>query len=128
MSRNQQINAGTENSYHNPLPQSSHFNKLHCYPVRTTTCLGILLEIRRGNGQCKFSFNKAVILKRILNIFKSALTGFPCISNLSATTALYSLSIFCWNSFNFGSALTFCDTKSNFNNFIGKKLKIKQFK
>ena len=46
--------------------------------------------MRKGNGQCNFSFNKAVILKRILNIFKSALTGLPYISNLSVNTDLYS--------------------------------------
>ena len=90
----------------------------HYYPVRTTTYLGILLETRRGNGYCKVSFNKAVIL----NIFKSTLKGLPCISNLSANAVFYSLSIFCWN------FLNFVDTKNNFKDFIRKKLKYKQFK
>ena len=53
--------------------------KIQYHPVRTTTYLTILLEMRRGNGQCKFSFNKAVVLKPILNIFKSALTGLPAL-------------------------------------------------
>ena len=94
----------------------------HYYPVPITTYLEILLETRRGNGHCKFSINKAVILKRIFNIFKSALTGLPCISNLSANAVFYRLSIFCWN------FLNFVDTKNNFNDFIRKKLKNKQFK
>ena len=97
----------------------------HYYPVCTTTYLWILLETRRGNGHCKVCFNEAVILKRILNIFKSALKaglkGLPCISNLSANAVFYSLSIFCWN------FLNFVDTKNNFKDFIGKKLKYKQF-
>ena len=46
------------------------------------------------------------ILKRLYTIiFKSALIGLPCISSLSANTVFYKLSIFCWNFFNFGSAL-----------------------
>ena len=63
------------------LPQSSRFNKKHDYPVRTTTYLRILSEMKRGNRQCKFSFNKAVLLKQILNIFKSDLKSLPCFSN-----------------------------------------------
>ena len=59
----------TTNPYHKPLPQTSRFNKMHYYPVRTATYLGVLLETRRGKAQCKFSFNKAVILKQILIIF-----------------------------------------------------------
>ena len=94
----------------------------HYYPVRTTTYLGILSETRRGNRHCKVSFNKAVMLERILNIFKSALRGLPCISNLSANAVFYSLSIFCWN------FLNFVDTKNNFKHFLRKKLKYKQFK
>ena len=67
----------------------------HYYLLRTTAYLGILLETRRGNGHCKVSFNKAAILKRILNIFQSALRGLLCISNLGANAIFYSLSIFC---------------------------------
>ena len=95
--------------------------KYYC-PVRTKTYLGILLETRRRNGHCKDSFNKAVILKRTLNIFKSALKGLPCISNLIANAVFYSLSIFCSN------FLDFVDTKNNFKDSIRKKLKHKQFK
>ena len=119
---NRQINIGNENSYHKPLPQSSCFNKKYYYPVRTTTYLWILLEMRKGNGQCNFSFNKAVILKRILNIFKSALISLHCISNLSVNTVFCSLSIFCWN------FLNFVYMKNNLKDFIRKKLKCKQFK
>ena len=119
-STNQQINVGNENSYHKLPPQTSPLKKKYYYPVPTTTSLGILLETRRGNGHCKFSFNKAIILKRILNIFKSASTGLPCISILSANAVFYSLSIFCWN------FLNFVDTKNNFKDFIGKNLKNKQ--
>lgn len=64
---------GNENSYKKPLPQTSWFNTKHYNPVRTTTYLGIILETRRGKGHCEFSFNKVDILKRILNLFKSAL-------------------------------------------------------
>ena len=102
-------------------PQTSPLSKKH-YPVRTTAYLGILLETRRGNGQCKLIFDKAVILKRILNIFKLALTGLPCNSNLSENAVFYSLFIFCWN------FLNFLYTKNNFRDFVGKKLKKKQFK
>ena len=111
-STNQQINVGKENS---PL------SKKH-YPVRTITYLGILLKTRRGNGHCKLIFDKAVILKRILNIFKLALTVLPCNSNLSEDAVFYSLSIFCWN------FLNFLYTKNNFRDFVRKKLKKKQFK
>ena len=103
-------------------PQTSPLNKTHYYPAHTTNYLGILLETRRGNGHCKYSFNKAILLKRILNVFKSALTGLPCISNLSANAAFYSLSIFCWN------FLNFVDKKNNFKDFIRKNLKNKQFR
>ena len=82
-SKNRQLSVGTKISYHKPLPQSSPFNKEHYNPVRTTIYLGILLEMRRRNRQRKFSFKKAVILIRILNIIKSTLTGLPCISTLS---------------------------------------------
>ena len=76
----------------------------------------------------KNSFVAEVTLKRILSIFKSAVTGSPCISNLSANTVFYTLSIFCWNFLNFGSAFMFCDTEKNFTDFFSKKLKIKQLK
>ena len=75
-STNRQINDCNQNYYQKPLPQSSRFNKKHHYPVRITTYLGILSEMKRGKRQCKFSFNKAVILKQILNIFKSDLKKF----------------------------------------------------
>ena len=107
-STNQQINVGKENS---PL------SKKH-YPVRTITYLGILLKTRRGNGHCKLIFDKAVILKRILNIFKLALTGLP--TGLSENAVFYSLFIFCWN------FLNFLYTKNNFRDFVRKKLKKKQ--
>ena len=108
--------------YSKLLPQTSPLNMKYYYPVRTATYLGILLETTRRNGHCKVSFNKAVILKRILNIFKLALKGLPFISNLSTNAIDYSLSIFCWN------FLDFVDTKNNFKDFIRKKLKYKQFK
>ena len=102
--------------------QTSSLNKKHYYPVRPTTYLRILLETRRGNGHCKVSFNIALILKLILNTFKSALTNLPCISNLSANAVFYSLSSFYRNFLNFE------DMKNNFKYFIRKKLKYKQFK
>ena len=56
------------------LKKTSRFNK-KCYdPLCTASILGILLETRSGSGHQKFSFIKALILRRILNIFKSALT------------------------------------------------------
>ena len=45
--------------------------------IRSTSILGLFVETRIGNELHKFSFNKAVVLKPILNIFKSALTGLP---------------------------------------------------
>ena len=125
---NRQINIGNENSYHKPLPQSSCFNKKYYYPVRTTTYLWILLEMRKGNGQCNFSFNKAVILKRILNIFKSALTGLPYISNLSVNTDLYSYPLSAGISWILVPLSSFVTQKTIFKDCIRKKLKSKQFK
>ena len=74
--------------------------------------------------KCKFSFDKTVILKRILIIFKSALTTLLCISNLSVNTVLYRSSIFCRNFLNFGTAFKFCDTKKKLSILSGKSWKL----
>ena len=113
-------NVGIENCYHKLLTQTLSFNEKHYYPLCTTTYF-FFLEMKRGNGQCKFSFDKAVIL----NIFKSALAGWPCISNLSVNIALYSLFTFCYDFLNFGYTFKFCDTKKNFKDFIWKNRRLK---
>ena len=46
-STNQQINVDKEDLYHILLPLTSHFNKMHYYPLCTTTYLDTLLETRR---------------------------------------------------------------------------------
>ena len=66
-----------------------------------------------------------VLIKLLYLIFKSALTGWPCISNLSVNIALYSLFTFCYDFLNFGYTFKFCDTKKNFKDFIWKNRRLK---
>ena len=122
-STNRQINIGNENYYHNQLAQSSRFNKKHYYPVGTIIYLGILSEMRRGNRRCKFSFNKAVILKRILSFNR-----FPCISDLSVNAVFESLSIFYCNFLNLVTLSSFMTQKTILRILLGKIWELNNFK
>ena len=90
------------------------------YPIRTVTHLGSVIESKRGNGHCQFSFNEAVIFEKILKIFKSTLTNLTCISTLSVNAIFCNLSLILWSFLNFGLVFNFCDMKKDLRTFSGK--------
>ena len=90
------------------------------YPIRNVTHLGSVLESKRENGHCKFSFNEAVIFEQILKIFKSTLTNLTCISTLSVNAIFCNLSLILWNFLNLGLVFNFCDMKKDLRTFSGK--------
>ena len=90
------------------------------YPINTVNHLGFVLESKRGNGHCKFSFNEAEIFELILKIFKSTLTNLTCISTLSVNAIFCNLSLILWNFLNLGLVFNFCDMKKDLRTFSGK--------
>ena len=124
----QRANVGNGNSYRIPLPKSS-VDKKRYYPIRTSFTLGLLLKKSRKRGTTNSSFIKAVVLGRIVNLFKWPLTELSWISNLSANAIFLWYNLFFPQAFlHFGSIFSFFDTNNNFKNLIMKKLRNEKFK